>query len=200
MKKLLFIVFLVSCFAVSTATAQVSVFFSTSSTDSNAGNLFNIADGGSVSLFVWVENNDASGNAIDGLSLDISASGPLAVSANAFNIENPSPRWAGSTPGVLGTGPGLIVDESNAIAFVLLGDDGIQNGVGPKLHAELNVTATGAGVSTLTIAEGSFLISVEGQSPQAISFQEGFVAVPEPSSLGLLGSLVGAGFLRRRRG
>ncbi len=203
MKKVLFVALAICCFAVSTATAQVDVFFSTSSTDPFAGTVLELMDGGSGSLFVWVTNSDASGNPIDGLDLDILGAGSNSLTADLWTVEEPAGRWAAAGLGTLGSSPGLLVDNSNAIALVGLGSNGIANG-DTVWHGTLDLTANGIGSSELTFAEGQFGISVLGQAPASVNFGSASVnvgggAIPEPSALALVGAIFGGTFLRRRR-
>ena len=164
MKKLFFVALAICCLGVSTVNAQVEVFFSTSSSDSNAGTVLDLFDGGSGSLYVWVDNMDASGNPIDGLDLDIFGTGTSVLTADAFTIENPNilgpiNRWSGAGTGILGSSPGLLVDDANAVTTVPIG---IENGVGPVWHATLDFTASGIGTSDLGLDFGQFGISVVG--------------------------------------
>jgi hypothetical protein len=203
MKKLLFVALAVCCCGISTANAQVDVFFSTSSTDAFAGNMLELFDGGSGSLYVWVSNNDASTNPIDGLDLSIFGTSPPEVTADAFTIENPNSRWASAGEGTLGSSPGFLVENANAIALIGLGSFGIEFGE-TVLHGTLDLTALGAGTSELSLLEGQFGISVLGQAPQSINFGSAQVvvggpAIPEPSALGLVGAMFGGVLLRRRR-
>ena len=208
MKRILFLALAVGCLGVSSANAQVGVFFSISDTDAGAGNVLNLNDGDSGSLYVWVDNMDSSGNAVDGIDLDIIGSGDPMVVANGFNIDNPQigpgiNRWDGAGTGTLGSSPGLLVDDANAVTLLpALG--GIQNGIGPVLHATLDFTVTGTGTTDLNFDFGQFGISVVGQAPQSVNFGGAQInsaggAIPEPSAMALVGAIFGGVMLRRRR-
>ena len=131
------------------------------------------------------------------------------VVAEGFNIDNPiivNPitRWDGAGSGTLGMSPGLLVDDANAVTLLpALG--GIQNGIGPVLHAAFDFTVTGNGTSDLMLDFGQFGISVVGQTPQSVNFgnaqinSTGGGAVPEPSAMALVGAIFGGVFMRRRR-
>ena len=195
------------CLSVSTANAQVNFTFSTSSESATAGSTLDVNDGETGSLFVFIENNDASGNGVDGVSLDITdLGGPSALTTSGFVQENPGGnRWIlGTSPGTFNT-EGFLVDDSNAGGFLLSDASGIQNGVGPVFFATLTFDANTLGSNTLGFAEGAAAISVSGQAPQSLNFGTATVnvvtpeVIPEPSSLALVGSIFGAALLRRRR-
>ena len=209
MKKFLFLALAISCCSASSAMAQVDFFFSTSSTDPEAGSVLNIADGESGSLFVWVNNTDASGDDLVAVTLDISGSGDSSLMANIFNIQNPvdfvlSPpaaRWdLQADSGTLGTSPGLLVDDSNSAT---LRGGGIRNAVGPVFFATLDLSAVDAGSNIVQLAEGNLQNAVGGQAPVSTNFGSATVnvtsVVPEPGSLAVIGMMVGGVFLRRRR-
>ena len=199
MKKFLLLALALSCFSASTAIAQVDIFFSTSSTDALAGTELTVDDGAAGRLFVWVDNRDASGNPVDGLPLDISGSGMSSLMATMFNVENPDGRWFRTTPGTFGNSPGLLVDDSLSASLT----GGIENGVGPVLHATFEFNADGIGSNSLQLAQGNNVISVVGAPPQSVSFGTATVnvasAVPEPGSLVVLGTFVAGAVSRRRR-
>ena len=150
--------------------AQVDIFFSTSATDALAGTELKVEEGTSENLYVWVDNQDSSGNPVDGLPLDISGSGASSLMANTFVILNPiqnfNERWFRTESGILGNSPGLLIDNSGAASLTR----GIANGVGPVLHGILDVSAVGPGSNSLELAVGNNVISVVGQAPQSVSF------------------------------
>ena len=201
------------CLSVSTANAQVDFIFSTSSTDASAGSEIDVADGGSASLFLFVDNADSSGDQVDGISLDFSNAGSANLIATSLffegdNGDGTNSIWNfGTTQGTLNPGdqPNIIVDDSNAASFANP-SGGIQNGVGPVLYATLNFDASVVGTNTLGLIEGPQLISVGGAEAEGgVTLGTATVnvvspdVVPEPSSLALVGSIFGAALLRRRR-
>ena len=196
------------CLAASTASAQVDVIFSTSADSAIAGTSLDVVNGESGTLFVFIENNDTSGGAVDAVGLDISDAGTSALSATSFLIFEPGgegTRWnLGIEQGDFDS-DGFLVDDSQAGTFLITPDNGIQNGVGPVLFATLNFDAAGLGSNALGFAEGEApgLISVNGAAPSSVNFGSATVnvvaAVPEPSSMAVIGSLFGASLLRRRR-
>lgn len=211
MKKFLLLALAVSFCGISTANAQVDVFFSTSSTDAFEGNVLNLMDGGSGSLYVWVDNNDGSGNPVDGIDLDILGTADPMVVANAFTIENPEVipmtglvRWDGvSENPELNSPAGTLVNDANAVVLNVGTLFGFQNGSGPQLHGTLDLSVFGTGTSDLTFALGQFGISVQGQAAD-VNFGSAQVvstggAVPEPSALALVGAMFVGVSLRRRR-
>lgn len=204
MKKFVLLGLVVCCLSFTTANAQVAITFSTSSTDANAGTVFDLNDGDTGSIFVWAENNDASGNDLDALAIDISGSGSSTLTANSFDVVNGG-RWSFVRDATLGSSPdSLLVEDSSSIFLAFPGTTGgIENAGGPVLHATLNFTAAGVGSNTLGIAEGAGLISAGGVRPQTLSLGSATVnvttAVPEPGSFVLISSLVGCVLLRRRR-
>ena len=235
MKLFLTLVAATLCLSFNTANAQVSITFSTSRDSATAGTELDINDGESGSLFVFVDNMDSSGENLTSVALDVTdATGmrqetdmpgtrDFFLLATDFIVENPDNERFVLFAGIPSTGsgtlnseqdstdpnsdfdPNLLVDDSNAA-----GNPGIENGVGPVLHAELQFTANGLGSHTLELAEGAQTIGLGNPftgltEPQSIFFGDATVnvitpdVVPEPSSLALVGSLFGAALLRRRR-
>ncbi|MCD0462850.1 PEP-CTERM sorting domain-containing protein [Roseiconus lacunae] len=179
-----------------TGSAQaVEIFFSTSGIDPNAGSSLNLTEGGAGgSLFVWVNNDEAT--TIEGLSLDVTSDTAGVALATDHLIENPGGRWFGSTPGVLGDSP--LVNDSNAFNFF----GGFPQGL--ALHSEILIDPLAAGVTNIGFDIGNNGIAVGGQPPQSISFGSGSInvtAVPEPGTIAGLASIgmFGCGLVGRRR-
>jgi len=149
-------------------------------------------------LFVWIENN--SGGTIDGLSLDIRTDDPTFLEATSFATENPSGRWFGDpNEGILNT-EDAIVDNTNAIVFGSFGGIGILDGQ-QVLHGTLTYDVTGniGETADLSLAEGSFEITVDGGSAMDVTYGTAQItAIPEPGSFAFLG-LVGIAAVTRRR-
>ena len=200
MKKFLFAVVAVCCFAVSTANAQVNLIFSTSDTDANAGNVLNLMDGGSGSLFVWLQNNDST-EAVLGAEVDIFGAGLTTVTADAYTID-PTP-WAGLGDNVLGSTDGLLVDGANAVAIPPFAGNGIAAGE-TVLFSQLDLSVNGLGETTLEVQPGALGVGLESgladvQNGFASVISTGGGAIPEPSAACLIGAMFGGVLLRRRR-
>lgn len=179
------------------ANAQVDIFYSTSNTDSNAGTSLDLNLGDTGSIFVWVANNDAA--AMDGLGIDMLSSDAAILEAFAHTINDPGGRWLNSNPGDLGD----LATNTVSIALIGLSGTGIANDGNAVLHSEIQFDATAIGSTTLSIAENANAISISGNAPQSINFGTASVnvinAVPEPSSLMVIGALAIGTIVRRRR-
>jgi hypothetical protein len=176
--------------------ANAGIILSTSGTDANAGGDLEIFENASSSLFVWVSTD--AGQTINGLSLNILSSDASILDATAHLIANPDSRWNGSNGGTLGD----LVTGSNAISlFGGLSTAGQDEFV---LHSEVQFNATALGTTAISFTPGIQGISArgEGDISGSIAFGTGSVsvisAVPEPSSMALLG-VAGIGFIARRR-
>ena len=184
------------------ANAQAGgIVFSTSGDAGGAlaGSQFNLVEGQSGSLYVWVSTPDDV--RILGMGLDILSSNSAVLEATSHTIFNPGGRWlpTGIRPGTLGD----LVTGSGAVSF----SEGIATGGGDNylLYSRVDFLATGIGQTDLSFAENSFQISNGSISvADRLSFGTGMVtvaAIPEPISLALLavGGLVGGRFWIRRR-
>ncbi|TWT70543.1 hypothetical protein [Crateriforma conspicua] len=194
----------------------VTITFSTSATDANAGNVLSTVPGSTGNqLYIWV---DATGNenGIEGLGLDITADNCNVV-ATSHVIENPVfqdipglDRWNLAISNGTLNDSGVLVNDSLGAALPGLGGlafyQGIQNGAGPVLHSVLTFDVIGGGTTELGFERGIGNIASNGAVPP-LNFGSAFVGslaptpCPAPGSIAGLLSLVATGtvFIRGRR-
>lgn len=184
-------------FAMSADYARADIIFSIDRNNAAAGNTLNLLEGQSGSMFVFISTE--AGQTFNGMGLDILSSDPAVLQATAYNVANPSGRWLGIFPAMLGD----LVTEANA--FNIVGGLSTTGLTDFTLHSEIVFDATALGSTQLTFAENANLITAGLDSvANTISFGVGSVnvtAIPEPSSyavLGVLGLTVG-GYRRLRR-
>lgn len=192
--------FLAALMVIGMASAsQAAVILSTSATDANAGTSLELQVGQTGSIYTWISTN--AGQTFTGVGIDILSSAADVLEATAHNINNPGNRWLNVAAGDLGD----LVTGSNAIALVGFAGDGLSTSGQDDftLHSEIVFTATAIGQTQLTITPNNNGIGdLTGDVTGSVTFGSGAVnvtAVPEPSSLCLLGGLFGLGVLRRKR-
>lgn len=174
--------------------SSADIVFSTSNTSHTAGTNLSLNVGDSGSMFVWISTNN--GQELDAVSLSILSNNADVLEATAHNINNPSNRWFGVAPGVLGD----LVTDSNA--FTLFGGLSTNGKTDFTLHSEIAFTATSLGQTVLSFAEGKDFMSDGTGVPIWDQFATGtavVTAVPEPSSALLLTGVVCVAAAYRRR-
>ncbi|MFK7734995.1 MAG: PEP-CTERM sorting domain-containing protein [Pirellulaceae bacterium] len=192
MRKILLTVLSLALFSASISEAAV-LQLSTSATDPDAGSSLSLNINDSGSMFVWVAADD--GQTIRGMSIDILSSDVAVLEATDHIVDGS--RWQAAGVGDLGD----LVDNSNSVA-ITSGTGIVGNTL--VLHSEVQFIATAAGTTDLQLARGfeGFVDGAFADIPDTeITYGGGTVnvAVPEPSSIGLIGLGAIAGVLRRRR-
>ncbi|WP_145302009.1 PEP-CTERM sorting domain-containing protein [Crateriforma conspicua] len=215
MKALLAAQLVLAAFVCGNASATLTMTFSTSGTDPNAGSSLFVNPGSAGNqLFVWAElSGDASVEPyIEGLGLDITADNGNVV-ATSHVIENPVfqdipglDRWNLAISNGTLNDSGVLVNDSLGAALPGLGGlafyQGIQNGDGPVLHSVLTFDVIGGGTTELGFERGIGNIASNGAVP-GLDFRTATVvasAVPEPSSFAMIAcGLAATAFQVRRR-
>lgn len=181
------------------ASAAVSLIFSTSETDAFAGNQLSLIPGDTGSMYIWA-STDAD-TTITGFALNIDSSEPSILQATGHTINNPIVfgtfrRW--NTP--LGAGQlDDLVQNSNAVAITQIGLNTGDLGT-YALHSRVDFSVTGVGVTNLSFSEGAgvFVGSNNTRWSDVTGGSAIVTAVPEPGSFAALG-LAGLGLAGYRR-
>lgn len=202
MNKKFFVSLALLATALFSTESQADLLFSNSNSNPLAGNVLNLEEGATGSLYTWVSGN-AAGNNLIGLAFSVAESAPDVVSANAHVITNGG-RWIAANGGQLNT-TNLITDSASAG----VPGTGIVS-TGPTdfvLHSEIQLTASGIGSSTLSFTPHSnpgngiqfqgvtgnqFANTTRGTAIVNVS------AIPEPGAFAAL-AVMGMGLLARRR-
>ena len=183
--------------------SAASIVLSHSNSDPNAGLNLELLPGQEATAYVWVTPDPF--QAINSIGLNIASEEATLFSEASFSIDNPVAfffpeitRWQTIDNGSFDPALGLLISDSWAVAvttpgidqqaITLGGDQGTIVG-DATIHAVLTLIAgDAAGVATLTLEEGPFLIG-DSTSLFTPSFNGGTITileVPEPTSAALL--------------